>query len=180
MSNEDLKVMVEETNKALKKENIVICEASFLYQNNFCSVDILEKKKDEYILYEVKGSTKEKDIFLTDISFQYYVLKNLGMNVSKCYLVHLNSNYYMDKELDLNKLFVRIDVTNKIYELEKEVENNIKEINKVLCNEKEPNISLSINCFSPYNCPYFNYCTKNLDKPNVFSINRLQTKKKLE
>ena len=37
-----------------------------------------------------------------------------------------------------------------------------------------------MSCFEPYKCPYFKYCTKNLDKPNVFDIKSLSNKKKLE
>ncbi|MBQ8891708.1 MAG: DUF2779 domain-containing protein [Bacilli bacterium] len=178
--NNDLKVMVDDTKKAMKQENVVICEASFIYKNNFCSVDILEKNKDSYNIYEVKGSTKEKDIFLTDISFQYYVLKNLGINVQKYYLVHLNSSYYRHGELELDKLFTKIDVTDEIKKLENVVANNIESINKAMESKEEPDIDIGIKCFNPYNCPYFTYCTSSLEKPNVFSINRLQTKKKLE
>ena len=62
-------------------KDVVITEATFNYNNNFCSVDILKKNNNKYEMYEVKSSTKIKDIYIDDISYQYYVLKSLGLNV---------------------------------------------------------------------------------------------------
>ena len=62
--NEDLNKMIDDTNKALKNNNIVITEASFLFDDNFCSVDILKKNNDEYEMYEVKGASKVNDIYI--------------------------------------------------------------------------------------------------------------------
>lgn len=66
--NEDISVRIEQTRKLAKKGN-VIAEASFSYNNNFCSVDILKNDDDGVEIYEVKSSTKIKDIYLDDISY---------------------------------------------------------------------------------------------------------------
>ena len=42
--NQDLNKMIEDTKKELTKEKVIITEASFNYNNNFCSVDILKKR----------------------------------------------------------------------------------------------------------------------------------------
>jgi len=175
--NKDLNIMVSDTKKALENDKIVVCEASFIYKNNFCSVDILEKDGNILNLYEVKGATKEKDVFLDDISYQYYVLNNLGYNVKKCFLVHLNDKYYRHGELDLNKLFTRVDVTNSILKLQDKVEAKLKEINEFMKNKDEVEDYIDIHCFKPYKCPFWNYCTRNLPKPNVFDIYRLSKPK---
>ena len=41
----------------------IITEASFIYDNNFCSVDILKNDCDGVEIYEIKSSTKIKDIY---------------------------------------------------------------------------------------------------------------------
>ena len=69
--------MVTDTKNLLYLDKVVITEASFNYNNNFCSVDILKKDKDSYEIYEVKSSTEIKDIYIEDISYQVYVLKIL-------------------------------------------------------------------------------------------------------
>ena len=66
--------MIKDTENVIKNnKNVVITEASFSYQNNFCSVDILVKKDNDYEIYEVKSSTEIKDIYKEDISYQTYV-----------------------------------------------------------------------------------------------------------
>ena len=178
--NENLNLMVNDTLKYLKNENVVICEASFLYKDNFCSVDILEKKGNEINLYEVKGSTEEKEVFLHDISFQYYVLTHLGYNVKKYYLVHLNNKYYKHGELDLNKLFIKVDVTSKAIELQEHVLRKIEEIDKYMKQKDVPNDDIDLKCFKPYACPFWEYCTKGLPSPNVFDIARLSKQKMID
>ena len=44
----------------------------------------------------------------------------------------------------------------------------------------EPSDDISINCFKPYECPFFKYCTRNLPKDNVFTIPGLHKKDKLD
>lgn len=44
----------------------------------------------------------------------------------------------------------------------------------------EPKIDISSNCFEPYNCDFWNYCTRMLPKPNVFDISGMWQSKKFE
>ncbi len=179
--NENLNEMISNTYWALDSyKNIVITEASFNFNNNFCSVDILKKENNTYELYEVKSSTETKDIYLKDISYQYYVLTNLGLNVSKCYLIHLNRNYERIGLLELDKLFKLNDITDIIKDLQNEVKNNIDNINEYLKQENEPISDINMHCISPYDCPYFEYCTKNIEKPNVFNIRDMHANKKFK
>lgn len=178
--NNDLNIMIEETNKALNNKDIVITEASFQYENCFCSVDILKKNDNNYEIYEVKSSTKNKEVFINDISFQYYVLTNLGLNVVKANIIYINNKYTRQGKLDLNKLFVVEDVTDKIKEKQIEVENNINYLINHLENKNEPDKKLGMHCFEPYSCPFFKYCTNHLPNDNVFNLRSMWTKEKIE
>lgn len=172
--------MINETNNALKNNTCIITEASFNYNNNFCSVDILKKNNNDFEIYEVKSSTEIKNIYLDDISYQYYVLTNLGLNVKKCCIVYINSKYERIGDLDLNKLFNIEDVTDIVISKQDEVKNNINSINDYMKQTKEPKEELSIHCKAPYECPYFEYCTRNLDRPNIFDIRRMSNKTKFD
>ena len=179
--NSDLNKMIEQTNTCLQKDNIIIAEASFKYKNNFCSVDLLKKTSNEYEIYEVKSSTGIKDIFISDISYQLYVLTKLGYKVTKCNIVLLNNKYVKNGNLELDKLFSIVDCTDDAYNREKEVEKNIKEIDQYMKKKDVSKDDIHSNCFDPYDCPFFKYCTKNLVKPNVFDIGwRTYFSKKLE
>ncbi len=178
--NDRLDEMIKDTFLTIESyEDVVITEASFKYLNNFCSVDILVKKNNSYELYEVKSSTELKDIYVKDISYQYFVLSSLGMKISKCTLIHLNSNYVRHGSLELNKLFTFEDVTLKIKDLQNEVVSNIKDIDSYM-ERKEENLKLGEYCFKPYPCPFFKYCSRNLPIPNIFDIASMRTSTKLK
>ncbi len=176
----NLNNMIDNTKEALNNKKCIITEASFNYNNNFCSVDILKKDNDIYEIYEVKSSTEIKNIYLDDISYQYYVLTNLGLNVKKCSIVYINSKYIKIGKLDLNKLFNIENATDIVLSKQDEVKNNIESINNYMVYNKEPNEELGMQCMVPYECPYFDYCTRNLDKPNVFDIRRMNNKTKFD
>lgn len=44
----------------------------------------------------------------------------------------------------------------------------------------EPNSHIGMKCSDPYECPYWEYCTMNLPKPNVFDIRGMWKSKKFE
>ena len=81
--NDNLNIMINKTNELLKNKPNIITEASFIYDNNFCSVDILKNDVDGVEIYEVKSASKMYDIYIDDASYQYYILSNLGYNVKK-------------------------------------------------------------------------------------------------
>ncbi len=180
--NEDISVRIEQTRKLAKKGN-VIAEASFSYNNNFCSVDILKNDDDGVEIYEVKSSTKIKDIYLDDISYQYYVMSNLGYNVKKACIVYINNEYVRGKDLDLTRLFRIEDVTGTVLEKQDEIKNNIDAINGFMEKhgiDSEPETDLGMHCFNPYHCRFWDYCTRDLPKPNVFDISGMFKSKKIE
>ena len=178
--NENLKQMIEDTKSLLYLDKVVITEASFEYDNNFCSVDILKKNKSDFEIYEVKSSTEVKDIYKEDISYQYYILNNLGYNVTKASIVYINSQYERNKELNLKELFNIEDVTEYVKEKLENIKLNIKEINNYMNQKREPDELLGIHCVKPYNCPFFKYCTKGLGNQNVFTLKGINNNKKFE
>ena len=111
-SDEDINLRIQKTQQFMQKKPNVITEASFIYDNNFCSVDILKNDCDGVEIYEVKSSTKIKDIYIDDASYQYFVLSNLGLNVKKVAIVYINNEYIRGSELDINQLFNIEDVTD--------------------------------------------------------------------
>ena len=177
--NEDLSKMIDDTNELLKLDKCNICEASFDYNGNFCSVDILKKNKDKYEIYEVKSSTEVSEIYKDDISYQYYVLTSLGLNVTKACIVHINNKYVRYGDLELKKLFKIVDVTDIVLSKQNEVKNKIDEINKYMDRKDEENKDIDLYCFSPYKCPYFKYCSSFLPENNVFNLKMMNIKTKM-
>ncbi len=179
--SDNLNEMIKDTYRTIESyEDIVITEASFNYKNNFCSVDILKKNDEEYEIYEVKSSTSLKDIYINDASYQYYVLTNLGFNITKCSIIVINTDYIRQGSLDLEKLFIKEDITEDVINLQEFVKEKITEINSYVETEIEPIDDIDTKCFEPYECPFFKYCTKHLPDNNVFDIAIMRKKKKIK
>lgn len=176
----DYSTMLQKTKECLSNNIINICEASFAIDNLFCSVDILHKENDGYAIYEVKSSTQSSHIYTVDIAYQKYVLEHCGINVTGTYLVCINNNYIREDSLDIQQLF-------KITDLSKEVNEEIQYIPHILDTAKntyeskeEPIKDIGTHCRNPYVCPYWDYCTRNIIKPSVFDLYRIQFKKALD
>ena len=174
---------IEQTEKLLQNKPNIITEASFRFDNNFCSVDILKNDSDGVEIYEVKSSTKIKDIYLDDISYQYFVLSNLGLNVKKACIVYINNEYIRGEELDITQLFNIEDVTDMARQKQDEIRDNIEIITDFMQShdqDNEPETEIGKNCFDPYSCAFWDYCTRDLPKPNVFDVSGMFKSKKFE
>lgn len=181
--NENLSIMVERTKELLNYKPNIITEASFEYNRNFCSVDILKNDKDGVEIYEVKSSTDIHDIYIDDIAYQYFILSKVGLTIKKANLVFINKEYIRHGELEIQKLFTIEDVTETIKEKQNEIEIMLKEIDEFMeqhGENNEPDMNLGMQCMKPYECSYWKYCTRDLPKPNVFDIANMRTDKKFE
>lgn len=172
----DLSKMILNTKEEIDKGTKIICEASFSYEGLYCAVDILKKSDNGWEIYEVKSSSWHedkphvKDIYLADMAYQKYVLTKCGVNVTGVNLVRLNGDYVRGEELDVKQLF---NISNVDDLLEKEsacVEHYIEIAGNVLNSKEEPDIDIDIRCKDPYDCAYWEYCTRNIPKPTVFEL----------
>ena len=134
-------------------------------------------------IYEVKSSTKVKDIYIDDVAYQYFVLSNVGLNVKKACIVYINNEYVRNGDLDMTQLFKIDDLTAEVLEKQDEIRNNIYMINELMetyDENNEPVKEIGRFCFDPYLCDFWDYCTRDLPKPNVFDISGMQTKSKFK
>ena len=53
------------------------------------------------------------------------------------------------------------------------IRKKINDLSKYFTKE-EPIKEIGIHCFKPYPCSYWNYCSRNLPKPNIFDIRNMQ------
>ena len=167
----NLSDMVAKTKQLMDLQTPVIAEASFSTDGLFCSVDILKVLNDaEVELYEVKSSTSVHDIYYHDAAFQYYVLSKLGYKVRSCNIVHINNQYERNGELDIHELFTIKEVTADVIALQHEVEANILMLREYMKQIEEPEDDIGEQCFSPYPCGFFAYCSRHLPTPNIFQV----------
>ena len=170
-NRDDLSQMVADTEKLLAAGTAVITEASFSYEGLFCSVDILKNLGNGCVeIYEVKSTSNRRKICLDDVYFQYFVLTKLGFDVQRTCIVYLNKDYVRMGDLDIQKLFRREDITEEAAANMEKVEENVSSIKTFLQQVDEPGDHVGARCFLPHECGFFEYCTRNLPKPNVFDV----------
>ena len=178
--NQGVAQMLNDTEDAITSGQQIITEASFAEKNNFCSIDILKNDQGVFDIYEVKSSTEIKDIYLDDLAYQYYVLTSLGMEIRSANVVYLNNEYVRYGELDLAELFIIANKTREIVELRSNVELRIKAINEYMAHKEEQPKDIGLYCSEPYDCLYWQYCSRHLPANNVFEIAEMRKKKKFE
>lgn len=176
----DISAMLEKTQECMEQGVENICEASFSYEGCYCAVDILRKENGGYAIYEVKSSTKAKAIYGVDIAYQKYVLEQCGITVTGTYLVCMDSSYIRGDALDIRQLFKILDVTDLVAAEYPKVASRLQHGEQVLASQTEPSCDLSICCKKPYQCAYWEYCTRHLPRPSVFDLYNMDFEDKLE
>ena len=169
--------MLKQTKSLISENAETICEASFSKANLFCSVDILHLENGKYDIVEVKSSTSVTDTYINDTAFQYHVLKESGVNLGNAYILHIDNTYVRKDELDIHGLFKLEDVTEKVMELLPDIPENINRIREEADVPEEPGTAISSRCVHPYECPYRNYCHRDVPENSVFDVARLSKDK---
>lgn len=149
----------DKTKKSIEDGVINIAEASFIYDDLFCAVDILHKVDDGYEIYEVKSSTSVEKHHIDDVSFQNYVLTKLGYNIKASYVLYVNNKYIYKDKLEVNKYF-----SKELIDIKDDVEYNINRIRTIISKPISECIS---DCKK---CNYFKRCYEDIPNNNVFEL----------
>ncbi|MCR5081901.1 MAG: DUF2779 domain-containing protein [Parasporobacterium sp.] len=173
---EDKALMVSDTKKAMELGADNIAEASFIFDNLYCAVDILHRNGDGWDIVEVKSSTYIKQIHMDDMSFQLYVLKGAGIKVKNVFLMYINNQYTRKGELDLQQLFKLEKYTEEALDKQDEVKEKVAELRDYLRQTDEPEFKIGPHCENPYECTFMKYCRGDFPCPSVFNISRIGKK----
>lgn len=161
---------VETTQAWIEKGVETIYEAAFSQGGVFARVDILHKGADGWEIYEVKSSTRVKDVYIQDVAVQTWILKQAGVKVSKCALVTLDGSYRLNGEIEVDKLFAVHDLTQAVEVLQSFVQNEIVSQQTMLEQGPMPEILVGKQCSDPYRCAFFNYCHGEVADDSVFRL----------
>ena len=146
----DKKRMAEKTALHLQLGTPVICEAAFLYFNNYCAADILRKTETGWDFYEVKNTKELKEQFIKDAAFQYYIMDRCKVRIQKIYIVLHGP--------DEENPFLPVEITEQAKALAPWINDNIWDLNRMWKEKEEPNIEPGEQCACPYECWYYGYC----------------------
>jgi len=131
-----------------------VYEASFVADDTFVAVDILERRSRGFSLIEVKSTTSVKDQHIPDAAIQAHVLRRAGLDVPRVEVMHLNREC---RHPDLSNLFAREDVTERVESFLPEIPDRIAEQLAAL-DRPLPDVAIGDHCDSPYECPFKNRC----------------------
>jgi hypothetical protein len=169
------------TQELLDKGAGTVFEATFNYGGVLVMVDILHKNADNtYEIYEVKSSSwnkskKLKDFYqyFSDVAIQYWVLRGLGLNISKASLTLLNGDYVREKELEIEELFIHKGITHEVLALQADIPATLSKFKAMLTDKNEPNNEIGAHCKKPYDCSALDYCWKQqrgIPEYSVFNV----------
>lgn len=164
---------VQTTLNVMQDQNVrSIYEAAFIYDDVRIRVDILERLDDgRWNLIEVKSSTSVKDIHLPDVAIQYYVLQGLGLDINRVFLLLINNQYVYDGiHLDLESFFAAFDVTEQARALKNELPLRIAAHKEMLSAPHAPEIRPSRHCYQPYECEFWDHCTRNMPEHWILEL----------
>jgi hypothetical protein len=171
---------VRSTIKAMQDPAVkAIYEAAFVYDDVRIRVDILQRTENEsWNLVEVKSATSVKDVYYSDVAVQYYVLEGCGVKISRAGILHVNNQYiYTAGGLDLKVLFAFKDLTDQVKAMQPEMPSRIATLKAMLANSDAPDIKPSRHCSKPYDCEFWDHCTKDMPESWVFNINGIEQAK---
>jgi hypothetical protein len=149
-----LRPRVDATQAALSRNPPAIYEASFLSENVFCAVDVLNRRPDGYGLVEVKSSTSLKDVHVVDAAIQTLAVRGSGLPVATVEVMHLNREYRHPGQGDL---FIRQDVTSEVESLLPSLPSRVSWLLGVLAGP-EPQVEIGPHCYQEMECPFLGRC----------------------
>ena len=127
--NKQSKILTIAQRVLIKEGTTTIYEASFIYDDIFVRVDLMNKTEKGWDIYEVKSSSSIKSYHEYDASIQWQVLKNLNIvDLNEVFIVTLNNKYSKESVIDPIKFFNIDPVTQLANENKSEVEQKIKEL----------------------------------------------------
>ncbi len=157
--DQQLSEALRETEELLAKPGpVTLFEATLQADGVLIRADVLLRDEAGKVqLIEVKASTSVKEYHVNDGAIQLWVLEQLGMEVVRVELAHINNSFVYPGEGDYEGLFIYADITDEARALQPSVPKLIAEMRAVL-DGPEPEIPMGAQCTKPFECPFIDYC----------------------
>lgn len=157
-----------QTRALLADESVpAIFEAAFEHRHVLIRADILERStRGGFNLIEVKSGTTVKNVNEHDVAIQVWVLRGAGIDVASTGLLTLNRGYVFNGErLDVSRLFRIHDLDDAVAEHLPWIGEDVTHLHSMLSANEAPDIEPGDHCFEPYDCAYYDFCTRDWQYP---------------
>lgn len=133
----------------------------------FADVMLSQKARDKQVwrMVEVKSSTSVKDYHRDDVAVQAFVARTAGVPLASIALAHIDSSWVYPGDGNYRGLLKENDLTEEAFARFDEVQGWIAQAQKVAAERSEPTIDTGDHCSSPFECGFYDYCTRNDPKP---------------
>ena len=131
---------------------VTLFEACFISGKTLVMTDVLVKEQGAYTIYEIKNNPELKEVFLWDLSLQYYVCRT-ALNVPLTFNIVLNDGH------DGYKI---IDLTEELQANLATIEAQVQDFLQLLQQPEAPAVPMGAQCEWPYVCEFKAYCTRNV------------------
>ena len=172
--------MIAETKEALKSRKPIF-EATFSHDGAYAQADVLVPAGAvAWDVVEVKSSTEVKDVYLNDMSFQLRLYESAGLEINRCYIMHINNQYLRNGDIEADKLLIKEDVTDDARALAKHVRDNMDRMFETINLADCPEVDVGAHCSDPYECPLEGECWDFLpEQGDITTLYRMGLKKTL-
>ncbi len=158
----------EATTELLKRSQPIF-EAGLRAGGALAFTDVLLPENGEggrqWRMVEVKSSTSVKDYHHDDIAVQVYVARTAGVPLTSVSLAHIDSSWVYPGDGNYEGLLHEADLTAEAFSRTEEVKSWIAEAQNILTNNAEPNIETGPHCSQPFDCSFYEYCSRNKPVP---------------
>jgi hypothetical protein len=144
-----------------------IFEAAFEHAGVLVRVDVLERStRGGFNLIEVKSGTSVKVVNEHDVAVQMWVLRGAGIDVVSASVLTLSRGYVFDgKRLDVYRLFRFHNLDDAVAEHLPWIGEDVRLHHAMLAADEAPDIDPGDHCFEPYECGYYEFCTRDWEYP---------------
>lgn len=159
------------TDLAIARGARVLFEGAFRFEDVLIRVDILERNIDgSWNLWEVKSSNSLKDYHRPDLAIQIYVLRQLGLQIQRAGVMHLNPEYVRRGALDLDELFQITDLMDELDEELERIPDELNEIRVALDKPEEPAAEIGAVCKNPHACEFTAHCWRDIGPTSIHRL----------
>ena len=166
----DWKTSIKRTKQWLTEGIQTIYEATFSIPGGFAALDILHHQNGERWAIEVKSSGSIKPYYITDASFQYFVMKQAGYTPDKIFLMYIDKSFTKNGEIDPEGLFKLEDITQQVIDNQPVIEAKHALLLSMLSSENEPSRDIGKHCKDPFECDYMHHCWNHLPNNNILEV----------
>jgi hypothetical protein len=160
---------VRQTRELLRQRNTFF-EPGIMAGRLYARVDVLRPNDDgSWDLIEVKSSTGVKDVHVSDAAFQRYCCQQMGLDIERCFLIHINNQYVRQGGIDPQQLFTMADITDDVADIAGIVPYRIDDMLDIIVSDKCPEPGIGKHCSDPYECA-ISHCWEFLPEYNVTQL----------